>query len=58
MFEGIKEALLALGTGVTVGLLFCKLKLPIPAPPNLAGVLGIIGIFVGYLLAGKLGWGR
>ncbi|MDB4896841.1 MAG: hypothetical protein JWN15_3103, partial [Firmicutes bacterium] len=27
------------------------LKLPIPAPPSLTGILGIVGIFLGYLLA-------
>ncbi|MEG6617435.1 DUF1427 family protein [Peptococcaceae bacterium 1198_IL3148] len=54
----IKEAIYALFTGAVVGLLFAKLKLPIPAPPTLAGVLGIVGIFLGYLIAMRLGWGR
>ncbi|WP_031514236.1 XapX domain-containing protein [Desulfofalx alkaliphila] len=54
----VKEILLALTAGLTVGLLFARLKLPIPAPPNLAGVMGVIGIFLGYLLAVRLGWGR
>lgn len=39
---------MALVTGTIVGILFTLLKLPIPAPPQLAGVAGIIGIFLGY----------
>ncbi|WP_336337472.1 XapX domain-containing protein [Haloarcula brevis] len=37
-------------TGVTTGVLFGLLDVPIPAPPNLAGVMGILGILVGYRL--------
>lgn len=46
----MKEVLLALITGVIVGFLFALLKLPIPAPPALAGVTGIIGIYLGFKL--------
>lgn len=42
----------ALAVGIVVGLIFSRLGLPIPAPPALAGVLGIIGIYVGYKLSG------
>lgn len=35
-------------TGFITGFVFSLLKLPIPAPQNLAGVMGIVGIFVGY----------
>jgi len=42
--------LLSLGTGIAVGIIFSLFKLPIPAPNALAGVLGIIGIFIGYKL--------
>jgi XapX domain-containing protein len=56
--EDIKQVLLALGTGVTVGLIFSKLKLPSPAPGSLAGVMGVVGIFIGVILGNKLGWGR
>lgn len=38
----------ALLTGLVAGAVFGFLKVPIPAPPNLAGVLGIVGIFLGY----------
>ncbi len=40
----------ALGTGIIVGVVFTLLKLPIPAPPVLSGIMGIFGIFLGYLL--------
>jgi XapX domain-containing protein len=52
----LKETLLALGTGSVVGVLFAVFRLPVPAPPTLAGVAGIVGIFVGYLVASKMGW--
>jgi len=40
-------AITSLGTGIVVGLVFSALKLPLPAPPVLAGILGIVGIFLG-----------
>ncbi len=43
-------ALVALGTGLIAGVVFGLLGVPIPAPPELAGILGIVGIFVGYKL--------
>lgn len=45
-----KEWLFALVSGTVVGFLFAKLKLPVPAPPTLAGILGIVGITLGYIL--------
>lgn len=39
---------LALLTGLLTGALFRFLNVPIPAPPELPGVMGIVGIFVGY----------
>ncbi|WP_246944531.1 XapX domain-containing protein [Bacillus pinisoli] len=51
----MKEVILALGTGVIVGFLFALLKLPIPAPPALAGVTGIVGVYLGYKLFMWLG---
>lgn len=44
------EVAKALFSGLVVGVLFSALKLPIPAPPALAGIMGIVGIFIGYLL--------
>lgn len=41
------EVLLALAAGLFVGLFFSVLKLPLPAPPVLAGIAGIVGIYIG-----------
>lgn len=43
----MKEVLLALFAGLLVGILFKFIKLPIPAPPVLSGVMGIVGIYLG-----------
>ncbi|AGM11942.1 hypothetical protein DNAM5_83 [Haloarcula californiae tailed virus 1] len=45
-----KIVLLSLVTGMFVGALFAYVDLPVPAPPNLAGVMGIVGIYVGFKL--------
>lgn len=42
--------ILALLTGLLTGSVFAAIEAPIPAPPNLAGVLGIFGIYLGYVL--------
>ena len=47
-------ALLALLTGLLTGALFRFLTIPIPAPPELPGLLGIVGIYVGYKLIERL----
>lgn len=47
-------ATLALLTGLLTGALFSYLQIPIPAPPNVAGILGIVGIYLGYKLVGAL----
>ena len=41
-------AVLALLTGLIAGAVFSFLQVPIPAPPELPGILGIIGIYLGY----------
>ncbi|MBJ07103.1 MAG: XapX domain protein [Verrucomicrobiaceae bacterium] len=41
------EILLALAVGIAIGLIFSASKLPLPAPPVLAGVAGIVGIYFG-----------
>lgn len=55
----MNETLIALSllTGLLTGSLFKLLQIPIPAPPNLAGIMGIVGIYVGYRLVAYLGWG-
>jgi XapX domain-containing protein len=44
----MKLVLLAVITGFAAGFLFAILKLPIPAPPALEGVMGIVGIYLGF----------
>lgn len=43
----MQEILLALFAGFIVGVLFSFLKLPIPAPPVLSGIMGIVGVYLG-----------
>jgi XapX domain-containing protein len=44
----MKLVFLALVTGFIAGFIFSLLKLPIPAPPALAGVMGVVGVYLGY----------
>lgn len=39
---------LALATDFLTGALFSFLGVPIPAPAELLGVMGIVGIYIGY----------
>ncbi len=39
--------LLSLLAGFIVGIVFSAIKLPLPAPPVLSGVVGIAGIYLG-----------
>ena len=41
------EIFLTLAVGMVVGFLFSACKLPLPAPPAIAGVVGIVGIYLG-----------
>ncbi|MGL6258362.1 XapX domain-containing protein [Vibrio sp. WXL103] len=45
----MNEVLLATVAGFAVGMLFTAIKLPIPAPPVLSGVMGIVGVYLGGL---------
>jgi len=40
----------SLATGCCVGALFTFLKFPLPAPPTFAGIAGIIGIWLGFVI--------
>lgn len=42
--------LYALLTGIAVGAFFTFFKVPIPSPPTLAGVLSIIGVYLGFII--------
>ncbi|GAD12876.1 xapX domain-containing protein [Geobacillus kaustophilus GBlys] len=48
--QQMKEVVLSLITGIVVGFLFTLLRLPIPAPPALAGIAGIVGVYLGMRL--------
>ena len=48
------QVILSLVTGMAVGLAFALLRLPVPAPPTLAGLLGIVGIFLGYIVGKRV----
>lgn len=50
-------AVLALLTGLIAGAVFSFLQVPIPAPPELPGILGIVGIYLGYRAIELLGVG-
>lgn len=41
---------LATLAGLAVGGFFAFFRIPVPAPPTIAGVMGIVGIWAGYQL--------
>lgn len=43
----MKEVVFALLAGAIVGIVFKLIRLPIPAPPVLSGVVGIVGVYLG-----------
>ncbi|MDQ1145485.1 MAG: DUF1427 family protein [Bacillus sp. (in: firmicutes)] len=43
----MKELVLSLIAGMSVGILFRFLKLPLPAPPVFSAVLGVFGVYFG-----------
>lgn len=50
----MRDLTVSLAVGFAVGIIFRAMKLPVPAPPAIEGVMGIVGIFLGYKLAEKL----
>jgi len=50
----MKEIILSTLTGGICGVVFALLKLPVPAPPVLSGVMGIAGLWIGYYLINNL----
>lgn len=54
-FSSIKQLTLALITGIACGAVFSIAKLPLPAPPHIAGIVGILGVFLGYKIVMWLG---
>ncbi|QGH34329.1 DUF1427 family protein [Gracilibacillus salitolerans] len=47
----MKELLLSLLAGIMIGIAFKFMKLPLPAPPVLAGIVGIFGVYFGGQIA-------
>jgi len=47
---------LALLTGLLTGALFKFVGAPIPAPPELPGIMGIVGIYLGFKIVDATGW--
>jgi len=43
----MNEILLAVFAGLIVGVFFSAIKLPLPAPPVLPGIMGIVGVYLG-----------
>ena len=50
----MKEIFLTTLVGIIVGGVFSAFKLPIPAPPVFAGLMGIVGLWIGYALITKI----
>jgi XapX domain-containing protein len=50
----IREVLLTTLTGMGVGAVFSVFKLPVPAPPVFAGLMGIFGLWMGYGLVQRM----
>lgn len=46
----LRESLLALLVGGVCGGVFALARLPVPAPPVLSGVIGVLGVYSGYTL--------
>jgi XapX domain-containing protein len=50
MIETVRDVVVSLITGGLVGFAFALTNAPVPAPPVIAGVAGILGITLGYSL--------
>ncbi|MDP6853235.1 MAG: DUF1427 family protein [Candidatus Marinimicrobia bacterium] len=48
------SALQAMLLGMGVGALFAFFKMKPPSPDNLAGIFGILGIFLGWVIIGYI----
>lgn len=50
----MKDIVLSLIAGIVIGIVFKAMRLPLPAPPVLAGVMGIFGVYFGGIIASWL----
>jgi len=46
--ERMRDIIMTTLVGAMVGGIFSAFKLPIPAPPVFAGLMGIVGLWIGY----------
>ncbi len=44
----MRDLVVSLLVGVAMGVVFGVMRLPVPAPATLSGVIGILGVFLGY----------
>ncbi|MCA1032588.1 DUF1427 family protein [Bacillus timonensis] len=47
----MREVIMSLIAGITIGVVFKAFRLPLPAPPVLAGVMGVAGVYFGGIIA-------
>ena len=50
----MRDIIMTTLVGAMVGGIFSAFKLPIPAPPVFAGLMGIVGLWIGYALVTKV----
>lgn len=50
----MKDILMTTLVGAVTGGIFSIFKLPIPAPPVFAGLMGIVGLWIGYAIVTKV----
>lgn len=52
--ERMRDIIMTTLVGAAVGGVFSAFKLPIPAPPVFAGLMGIVGLWIGYAIVTKV----
>ena len=52
--ERMRDIFMTTLVGAVVGGVFSAFKLPIPAPPVFAGLMGIVGLWIGYEVVTKV----
>lgn len=50
----VTQLLIALVVGLVIGILFKSLKLPVPVPHGLGGLVGLIGMYLGSEIVGAI----
>jgi len=50
----MREILMTTTVGAIVGGVFSAFKLHIPAPPVFAGLMGIVGLWIGYAIVTRI----